>query len=210
MKPVVVVNFKTYKQGKKVLRLAKKIEKVSKDVIVGVQACDVLEVASGTGLDVYCQHVDWRKVGRGTGFVLPEAVKVDGAVGVFLNHSEHPVSFSDLKKTVRRCREVGLRVLVFVSSLREALKVEKLGVDYLVVEPAELVGGSKSVSSVKRYVAGFAKKLKGDFLVGAGVKTRKDVVSALRDGACGVAVSSGVVGARSSGEVLRELLAISR
>ena len=203
MKPIVVVNFKNYVIGKKVVGLARKIERVDRKVIVGVQASDVLEVVSKTKLRVFCQHVDWQKVGRGTGFVLPEAVKDDGAVGVFLNHSEHKLSWRILKRTVRRCRGVGLKVLIFASDLKEARRVRKLKPDYLVVEPPELVGGSKSVSSVKGYVAGLAKGLKCDFLVGAGVHSREDVVSALRDGAVGVAVSSGVVGAREPGRVLR-------
>ena len=206
MKPIVVVNFKTYKQGGEVLRLARGLEKVDKRVIVGVQACDVAEVVSKTKLRVYCQHVDWQKPGRGTGFVLPEAVKADGAVGVFLNHSEHKISFGVLFKTVKRCRDVGLKVLIFASGLKEANRIMELKPDYLVVEPPELVGGKKSVSSVGGYVANLAKGLKGDFLVGAGVHSREDVVSALRDGACGVAVSSGVVKARSPGKVLRELI----
>ena len=206
MKPIVVVNFKTYKQGRAVLNLARAIEKVGKKIIVGVQACDVAEVVGAVGNPVYVQHVDWQKLGRGTGFVLPEAVKTDGAKGVFLNHSEHKISFGVLKRSVLRCREVGLKVLVFAGSLGEAKRIEKLKPDYLVVEPPELVGGSRSVSSVKGYVANMAKGLKGDFLVGAGVHSREDVVSALRDGACGFAVSSGVVRARNSGKVLRELI----
>ena len=210
MKSIVVVNFKTYKQGEDVLKLAKKLEKVDKNLIVGVQACDVFEVASKTKLRVFCQHTDWQKVGRGTGFVLPEAVKADGAVGVFLNHSEHKLSWRILKRTVRRCREVGLEVLIFASSLREALKIKKLKPDYLCVEPPELVGLGISVSSKPGYVSNIAKKLGCDFLVGAGIHSREDVVSALRDGAVGVAVSSGVVGARNPGRVLRTLLAVSR
>lgn len=206
MKPVVVVNFKTYKQGKNVLKLARAIEKVDKNLIVGVQACDVGEVARKTGLRVFCQHVDWQKLGRGTGFVLPEAVKVDGAVGVFLNHSEHKLKWRILKRTVKRCRGVGLDVLIFASGLREAKRVRKLKPDYLVVEPPELVGGSRSVGSVEGYVANLKRKLGCDFLVGAGIKSRKDVEVALKLGAVGVAVSSGVVEARDSAKKLRELI----
>jgi triosephosphate isomerase len=207
MKLVFVVNFKTYKQGVAVLRLAKSIERVDKRVIVGVQACDVAGVASKTKLKVYCQHVDWQKVGRGTGFVLPEAVKADGADGVFLNHSEHKISFRILKRTVKRCRKVGLKVLIFASSLGEAKRVRKLRPDYLVVEPPELVGGKISVSRAKpEFIEKIAKKLKYDFLVGAGIKNGEDVEVALKLGASGIAVSSGVVKARNPGKVLSELI----
>jgi len=88
MKPIIVVNFKTYKQGKQVLKLAKQIEKVDKNIIVGVQASDVEEISKKTKLKVYAQHVDYQKPGRETGFILPEAVKADKAKGSFLNHSD--------------------------------------------------------------------------------------------------------------------------
>ena len=58
MNPLIVVNLKTYQQGKEVLKLCRKIEKVSKDIVVGVQVGDVYEVAHKTSLKVYCQHVD--------------------------------------------------------------------------------------------------------------------------------------------------------
>ena len=36
MKPIVVINLKTYKQGEKAVKLAKMIEKVDKSIIIGV------------------------------------------------------------------------------------------------------------------------------------------------------------------------------
>lgn len=207
MKSVVVINFKTYKQGKDVLKLAKEIEGVDKKIIVGVQASDVLEVSKIVKNPVYIQHVDWQKPGRETGFVLPEAVKMDGASGTFLNHSEHKLSWRVLKKTVKRCREVGLEVLIFASGLKEARRIKKLKPDYLVVEPSELVGGKVSVSKAEpELIRKIAGKLNYDFLVGAGIKSREDVDVALKLGASGVAVSSGVVKARNPGKKLRELV----
>ena len=203
----VVVNFKTYKQGANVLKLAKNLEKVDKKVIFGVQACDVKGVSKIVKNPVYVQHVDWQKPGRGTGFILPEAVKADGAKGVFLNHSEHKLKWGVLKKTVKRCREVGLKVLIFASDLKAARRVKKLGPDYLVVEPPELVGGKISVSKAKpEFISDIAKKLKCDFLVGAGIKNGDDVRKAVELGAIGVAVASGVVEARNPGKALRDLV----
>ena len=207
MKKVVVVNFKTYKQGAGVLRLAKAIEKVDGKVIVGVQACDIEEVARKTKLKVFCQHVDWQKPGRGTGFVLPEAVKADGAVGVFLNHSEHKLKWGVLKRTVKRCRGVGLKVLIFASGLKEARRIKKLKPDYLVVEPPELVGGKVSISKAKpKLIEEIKKKLKYDFLVGAGIKTNEDFKVAIKLGAKGIAISSAITKAKNPVKKLKELL----
>jgi len=207
MKPLIVINFKTYKQGKQVLELAKIIEKVSKDIIVGVQASDVEEVAKKTKLRVYAQHVDWQKSGRHTGYILAEAVKKDRGVGSFLNHSEHKLRFSVLKKTIKRCRQVGLKTMVFASSLEEAKEIQRLKPDYLIIEPPELVGGRVSVSKARpELIKRISKKLKVRFLVGAGIHCAEDVKVAMKLGASGIAVSSAITKAKSPKKKLGELL----
>src|SRR4030042_4966432 len=97
MKPIIIINFKTYKQGEVAIKLAKAIEGVDKSIIISVQASDIYEIAKATRLRVYVQHVDYQKKGKATGYILPEAIKKDGAVGSFLNHSEHKLNFSVLK-----------------------------------------------------------------------------------------------------------------
>jgi triosephosphate isomerase len=207
MKPIVVINFKTYKQGKAAIDLAKKIKKVDKNIIVGVQASDIYEISKATRLKVYSQHVDYEREGRTTGFVLPEAIKKDGAVGSFLNHSEHKLKFDVLKKTLKRCKENRLKTMVFASSIKEALKIEKLKPDYLIYEPPELVGGKISVSKEKpEIIKKISKKLKMKFLVGAGIHTSKDVKTALKLGASGFAVSSAIANAKNPYKKLKELL----
>ena len=206
-KPLIVINFKTYKQGKSAIELAKQLQKVSKDVIIGVQATDIYEVTKATKLCVYSQHVDYQKPGRFTGFILPEAIKKDKAEGSFLNHSEHKLSFDVLKKTIKRCRQNKLKTLVFASSLNEAKKIKKLKPTYLVIEPSELVGGKISVSEAKpELIKNIAKNLKCKFLVGAGIHTSEDVKIAMKLGASGIAVSSAICEAKKPGKKLRELM----
>jgi triosephosphate isomerase len=207
MKPIIVINLKTYKQGKAAIDLAKEIKKVNKTIILGVQASDIYEIVRETRLKIYSQHVDYEKKGKATGFVLPEAIKKDGAVGSFLNHSEHKLNYDILKKTIKRCNKIGLKTMVFASSIKEALKIEKLKPNYLIYEPPELVGGKKSVSKEKpEIIKKISKKIKMKFLVGAGIHTREDVKIALRLGASGIAVSSAVVTAKNPEKKLKELL----
>ena len=207
MKPIIMVNFKTYKQGSDAVNLAKKIERVDKNILVGVQASDIYEIVKKTKLKVYSQHVDYLEKGRATGFVLPEAVKSDKAVGSFLNHSEHKLKFDVLKKTIKRCNAVGLKSVVFASSLKEALKIEKLKPNYLVIEPPELVGGKLSVSESKpELIEKIKKKLKMKFLVGAGIHSFEDVKIAMRLGASGIAVSSAICNVKNPEKKLRELV----
>ena len=207
MKPIIVINFKTYRQGKQSLVLAKAIEKVDKNIIVGVPATVISDIARKTKLKVYAQHVDYFEKGRNTGYILPEAVKKQGGKGVFLNHSEHKLKFEVLKKTVRRCKEVNLKILIFASNLKNAEKIKKLKPDYLVIEPPELVAGKKSVSKAKpELIEKIAKKLKARFLVGAGIKNKEDVKIAMKLGASGIAVSSAITKAKNPGKKLRDLI----
>lgn len=205
--PVVVVNFKTYKSGKDVLKLAKLLEKVDKNTIVGISPCDLYNVSNNTKLNVYCQHVDYFNPGRFTGYIIPEAAKASGAVGVFLNHSEHKIDFETLEKTVKRCKEIGLKILVFAGDVTEAKKIEVLNPDYIAVEPPELVGGDISVSTAKpELISDVAKNLKGKFLVGAGIKNYNDIKISMDRGASGIAVSSAITTSNDPAKVLKEFL----
>lgn len=207
MKPIIIINPKTYKQGKAAIKLAKQLQKVSKEIIIGVQATDIYEITKATKLRVYSQHVDCEKPGRATGFILPEAIKKDGAVGSFLNHSERKLSFEVLKKTIKRCKEAKLKTIVFASSLKEAVKIEKLNPDYLIYEPPELVGGKISVSEAKpELIKNLKNKIKMKFLVGAGIHNKEDVRTALKLGASGIAVSSAVMKAKNPAKKLKEIL----
>jgi triosephosphate isomerase len=206
-KPIIVINLKTYQQGKKAIEIAKKIEKVDKNIILGVQASDVYEIAKKTKLKIYAQHVDSFEPGRNTGYILPEAVKKDGAVGTFLNHSEHKLNFEVLKKTIVRCKKIKLKTLVFANNLKEAEKIQSLKPDYLVIEPPELVAGKKSVSTEKpELISSIKKKIKMKFLVGAGIHTREDVRLAMKLGASGVAFSSVITKAKNPGKKLGEMI----
>jgi triosephosphate isomerase len=207
MVPLVIINFKTYQQGKKSIDLAKKIEKVNNKVIIGVQASDIYEIAKATNLKIYSQHVDFFKPGRHTGYILPEAIKKDGAKGTFLNHSEHPLKFSILKKTIKRCKKIRLKTAVFAKNLTEAKKIKKLKPDYLIIEPPELVGGKVSISKSKpALIQKIAKELKTKFIVGAGIHTKEDVKTVIKLGASGIAVSSAITKAKNPGKKLKEFL----
>lgn len=206
-KPIIVINLKTYKQGKDSLKIASSIEKVDKKIIIGVQPENIYEIAKKTKLKVYSQHVDYFEPSRYTGYIIPEAVKKAGAKGTFLNHSEHKLKFRILKKTIKRCKQIKLKTLAFASNLKEAKKIQKLKPDYLVIEPPELVGGRKSVSKYRpQLIKNIKKNLKIPFLVGAGIHTKQDVKIALKLGASGIAVSSAITKAKKPAKKLRELI----
>ncbi|MDP2925923.1 MAG: triose-phosphate isomerase [Nanoarchaeota archaeon] len=207
--PLVVVNLKTYQQGEESLKLAKMLEGVDKNIIIGAEASDLYRISRETKLQIYCQHVESMSPGRNTGYIIPESAQKNGAIGTFLNHSEHKLNFDVLKETIKRCKEIKLKTIVFASSLSEAIKIEKLAPDYIIYEPPLLVAGDISVSTAKpEIISRIAKKLKTPFLVGAGIKTSADVKKSLELGAIGIAVSSAVTTAKNPERALRELVGI--
>lgn len=209
MKKTIVINLKTYPQstGEKALALAKTIEKFDKNIVIGVQPSDILEISKKTKLKIYSQHVDYFEPGRNTGFILPESIKKDGAVGSFLNHSEHKLPFKIIKKTIERCKKVGLKTIVFAKNLNEAKKIEKLKPDYLVYEPPELVAGNISVSSSKpQIIKKIAGGIKMNFLVGAGIHSNDDLQIAIKLGASGIVLSSAITTAKNPKKALKSLL----
>ena len=206
MKPINVINFKTYKKGSDALKLAKTIERFDKTIIIGVQPSHLSEIANKTKLKVYSQHVDYFEPGRHTGYIIPEAIKKDGAKGTFLNHSEHKLSFRILKKTIKRCKEAKLKTIVFASNLKEAKRIQRLRPNLLIIEPPELVATKTSVSQEKpELIEKISKKLKTRYLVGAGVHAREDVTTALKLGASGVALSSALTKPETPRIVLQKL-----
>jgi triosephosphate isomerase len=207
MKPVVIINMKTYNQGIKAISLAKKISEVDSKIIIGVQPTNIYQISKLVKNPIYSEHVDFQETGRNTGYILPEAVKASGASGVFLNHSEHRIEMSVIKKTVKRCKDLKLKVGIFAKDLVQAKELKKLKPDYLMIEPPELVAGKISVSKAKpELIEEIGKKLKYPFIVGAGIKSSEDLKIATKLGAKGIAISSAITTSSNPKKVLKELI----
>jgi triosephosphate isomerase len=163
-------------------------------------------------LEIWVQSIDPIDYGAHTGGVLPEAVLEDGAIGTFLNHSEHKFSqFGELEKANKRAQEVGLKTLVFAGNLDELKKVVKLKPTFVSYEPPELVGSkTTSVAQAKPEVISqsveIAKKADLPLIVGAGIKSAEDVRKSIELGAVGVAVASDIVAAKDPEKEVLELV----
>ena len=186
---MLIINFKTYKHGESVIKLAKLIKKINKNIIIALQPTDIYRVKKETNLQIYSQHVDHFEPGRNTGFILPEAIKSAGASGTFLNHSEHKLPFNILKKTIKRCKKLNLKTIVFAKDLEEAKKISKLKPNFIALEPPELIAGKISVSQANPdLIKKSVQEIKTNVLVGAGVNNKKDVQIAKKLGAKGILV----------------------
>ena len=216
---MIFINYKTYQQGTgaDAIELTRMVERVADathiKIIPVVQSSDIKEVVSTTKLGVWTQKIDPFDFGAHTGAVLPEAVYEDGAVGTFLNHSEAKLrNFEDLKKSVKRADEVGLKTLVFAGNLEELKRILRLKPTFASYEPPELVGSkTTSVAKAKPEIISKAVKLTKEkgipLVVGAGIKSAKDVRCSIELGCVGVAVASDVV---SSSDPEKDLLDLVR
>lgn len=212
--PVCIVNFKSYPNatGRNALTLAKICDKVSQatntQIIICVQTADIPLIAKSVKIPVFAQNVDPYEAGAHTGWVLAENVKEYGAQGTLLNHSEHKLSMDVLKKSLSRAKAAHLLTVVCAESPEEARLVASLKPDGIAIEPKELIGGNISVSSAKPELIEQSVRTVSfvPVLCGAGVHTKDDVSKAIKLGAKGILVSSGVVNAVNQEKVLKDLV----
>lgn len=200
MKPLYVINFKAYPQtiGERGLRIAKALDKYAKKtkkrIIIAVQPTDIRMISRAVGIPVYAQHIDPVEPGAKTGHITLEAVLAAGAKGVIINHSENRQDVKFIGEVVKRVKSKKKKVIVCAKDPIEGAKLSKFKPDFIAVEPPKLIGGDVSVSKAKPEIIEKAvKKSSVPVLVGAGVKNYEDVSVAIKLGAKGVLVASGIV-----------------
>jgi len=216
--PLILVNLKTYKEatGDEAIKLSAIAEEASKQtgicVAVAPQAVDLRPVIGATETPVFAQHVDPVGYGKYTGHVLPEAVAEAGCAGTLVSHSERRLELATIEATVNRAREAGLLQVVCVDEVDRGRAVAPFGPDVIAIEPPELIGTGIPVSKARpEVVSGAVEAVQSidpgiRVLCGAGITSGEDVASALRLGAEGVLVASGVV---KAGDPLVKLLELA-
>jgi triosephosphate isomerase (TIM) len=218
MKPVLLINFKTYDEatGKAAVKLAKAAADVAKkknaNIVLSVQPTDLQRVASSVSLPIYAQHIDPITSGSHTGWILPEAVKEAGAKGTLINHSEHNIDSAKIGEAVKRCKELGLVSVCCAATPEKAAEIAAFLPDFIAIEPPELIGGKVSVSTANPGIISntvdAVKRVNENILVlcGAGVHCGKDVAKAIELGAAGVLVASAIVKSPTPDKVILDLL----
>lgn len=212
--PQIIVNFKTYPNGTadKALELARIHEKVAQEtgvhIAIAVQAVDLWRLAREVSIPVFAQHFDFSDQGKFTGHVTPHALKDSGAMGSLLNHSERRLSLDDIEESLDLARRLGLFTVVCADTPYTGKALSELDPDLICIEPPELIGGDVSVSRARPQVIIDAVAMigKSRVLVGAGIKTKEDVRDAVRHGAHGVLLASGITKALDPEAVLRHLV----
>ncbi len=185
---MLLINFKTYPQaiGPNALKLAQNLAEVSQkfshiEVGFAPPSLELAEVATHTSAPIWAQHTDPAETGQSTGYLSPADAKFAGAVGTFLNHSEHPLEFEVIRKTLNLAKKTGLKILIFARDPQKVADLRDLSPDYIAYEPPELIGGDVSVTTAKPEIISEAVQAAGEIplLVGAGVHAKTDIETAL-------------------------------
>ena len=213
-----IINFKNYLEiaGEKSLELSKVSERVSEDtgvdIIIAPPTPSLSRVCTTVKTPVISQHIDLSKLGSTTGFLVPEIVKSYGAVGSLINHSEHRFNSSDsIRELVTILKNLQMVSIVCVRTPEEAGTIANFNPDFIAIEPPELIGSGKAVSKENpaiitesiSSVAAISNSSK--VICGAGIVDRADVESALKLGAEGILVASGIIKAESWYDKIHEL-----
>ena len=213
--PFWITNFKNYEAatGANAVELAKMHDRVAKQtgasIGIAVNAIDLYRVAKEVSIPVFAQHVDPIDYGKGTGHILPQAVKKAGAVGTLLNHSERRLSFEVLEDTVACAQKATLARILCAENPEEIETFAALQPDFLAFEPPELIGSThNSVASAKPQSIIDSVKMSGGIpvLVGAGINSIEDVKVALKLGAKGFLVATAITKAKDPEKTLREFV----
>ena len=215
--PQIVVNAKAYAEATGAansLALAKACAKLAADVPLALAPplAELAALARGKAkVPLYGQHCDPHQPGAATGWVTAEALAAAGALGSLVNHAEHKVPHPQVEATVARLHATDLVSLLCADSLGEARLLAAFKPTMVAIEPPQLIGGDISVTTADPGIIRDAVKAvkavspRTKVLCGAGVKTGDDVAMALRLGAHGVLLASGVVKAKDPLAALKGL-----
>jgi triosephosphate isomerase len=215
--PLILLNLKTYEEsmGQKAIDFARIAERVNEktgiSIAVAPQTIDIPAVTVSSETPVFSQHLDPVFYGKYTGHILPEALAEAGAYGTLLNHSEHQLPLEIIEASIKRAREVDLVTVVCADTVEMAKKIALLEPDAIAIEPPELIGSGISVSTAQpEIVSGSVTAVQTinsnvKVLCGAGITNGDDASSALKLGAKGILVASGVVKAADPYKALLEL-----
>ncbi len=217
MKPVIVLNMKTYEEStaEKGVKLCEIAEQVSKESGVQIFVCPqtvlLAQVIPRISIPVFAQHVDSSIPGPATGHTTWESLKAIGCKGSLVNHSEHRLKFFEVIGAMRGATKLGMETIICTATAAESKAVATTNPSFISIEPPELIGSGISVSTTRpelvldtiEAVASISKDI--PVLCGAGISTAIDVKKSIELGAKGVLLASAFVKAKNPKEKLAEL-----
>jgi triosephosphate isomerase len=210
-----IINCKNYDEvaGEKIIKLAKLSEKISKKYKTPIAIAPphhLIPLITKFRIAILTQHLDDKKVGSTTGFMVPEIVKKSKIDGSIINHSEHRITEKEIKSLVKRLKKLKLKTVLCVKNVSEAKRYAKLNPTYIAIEPPELIGTGRAISTERPQLitnavdAVRSAKNSTKLLCGAGIVSGDDVAHAKELGSKGILVASGIVKAKNWEKIIGE------
>lgn len=199
----LIINLKNYLEtaGDNTIKMVRDAEKVSErvdvEIIISPPQPSLALITKQSYLKIISQHVDLKKPGSTTGFYIPEIIEKIGAWGSLINHSEHEIKIDEIKLLIEKLNELKLISIVCVKTIEELMRILEFEPDYIAIEPPELIGTQKSISSERPYLIRKCSEIlnnnqKSKLICGAGINRNEDIKIALENGASGMLVSSSI------------------
>ncbi len=216
--PFILVNLKTFREGmgNRAHMIANAAQLVAHEsgVTIGIAPSyiDLHPISHHFAIPVFAQHVDGFEPGAHTGHITADALKMAGATGSLINHSERRLSLADIETSIRALQMQKLVAVVCSNNEATSAGAAALAPDYVAIEPPELIGSGISVSKanpeiIRRSVAAVhAVNPMVKVLTGAGIQSGECVKIAVDLGTDGVLLASSVVKAQEPATVLRDLV----
>ena len=210
-----IINCKNYDEisGDKIIKLAKISQRISKKYKIQIAIAPphhLIPLITKFNVIVFAQHLDNKKIGSTTGYMIPEIVKKSKINGSLINHSEHRISEKEIRSLIKRLKHLKLKTVLCVKNINELKKYVKLNPTFIAIEPPELIGTGKAISNerpqliTKAVESVKSAKNSTKLLCGAGIISGKDVTRAKDLGSKGILVASGIVKAKNWEKIIDE------
>ena len=210
-----IINCKNYEEIsgdkiKKFIKIAEQVSKKHKIEIAIAPPQHLIGLVANSSIPILAQHIDDSKIGSTTGYIIPELLKKSKVKGSLINHSEHRISSKEIEKLVLKLRELKMISIVCVKDVAEVKKYLKINPDFIAIEPPELIGSGKAISTEKPDLIQKAAKIVNDsknktkLLCGAGIVSGEDVAKSIELGSKGILVASGIIKAKNWNKIISE------
>jgi len=210
-----IINCKNYEEisGDKIKKFIKIAEQVSKKHKIKIAISPpqhLIGLVANSSIPILAQHIDDSKIGSTTGYIIPELLKKSKVKGSLINHSEHRISSKEIEKLVLKLKELKMISIVCVKDVAEVKKYLKINPDFIAIEPPELIGSGKAISTEKPDLIQNAARIVNDsknktkLLCGAGIVSGEDVAKSIELGSKGILVASGIIKAKNWNKIISE------
>lgn len=163
-------------------------------------------------VNLIAQHVDTQAAGSSTGRIPVQTLLSAGVKYSLLNHSEHRVWNPEINNQIIQIQNLGIKLVVCCEDISEAEALLPAQPFAIALEPKELIGTGKSVSTYKaQEVVDFlalVKKSTSKAFIGAGISNAADIQAGKDLGADGYLLASALVKAQDKKTFLSELISV--